>query len=249
MPAVDLNADLGEGEELAAAELSVLGAVTSASISCGVHAGSPAAIRDSVAAAARAGVVIGAHPSYPDRAGAGRRHMDLSPRALAESLAEQVASLGALARAAGATLRYVKPHGALYNRLFADAALADVVAEVVRASGDLVLLLQAGSAALEAAAAAGVQCAAEAFADRAYLPDGRLVPRHKPGAVLGDERAVVAQALSIVVDGGVQAIDGTWVSISAASVCLHGDTPGAAELTVAVRRALEGAGVDVRPFA
>ncbi|HLX88617.1 MAG TPA: 5-oxoprolinase subunit PxpA [Acidimicrobiales bacterium] len=249
MPAIDLNADLGEGDELSEGEQVVLDVVTSTSVSCGVHAGSPAAIEATVAAAAARHVVIGAHPSYPDRAGAGRRDMQIDPVALAESLVAQVAVVARLAEAAGSPLRFVKPHGALYNRLTKDAGLGAVVVDALRTAGDYMLLLQAGAASLAVAERAGVRCATEGFADRAYLPDGRLVARAEPGAVLEDEEAVVAQALSIALDRRVRAVDGSWVHITATSLCLHGDTPGAATLARGVRGALEDAGVMVAPFA
>jgi UPF0271 protein len=248
VPAVDLNADLGESDELTEQERSILGTVTSASISCGAHAGTLEGIRATVDAAVRAGVVIGAHPSYPDRPGAGRRDFDLSASALAESLAAQVAVVADLALAAGSAVRFVKPHGALYNRLTVDGELGRVVAEVVRSAGDLVLLLQAGAAALPEAQRLGVVCVTEAFADRAYRPDGTLVPRTEPGAVLVDAGAVLSQARSIVLEGRAPASDGGWVQVRASSLCVHGDTPGAAALASDVRRTLEEAGVRLAPF-
>ena len=247
MPVVDLNADLGEGEQLSSSERSLLATVTSTSISCGAHAGTADGIRATVEEAARLGVVIGAHPSYPDRAGMGRRAMDLDPSALADTLVSQIGVVADLAGSSGARLRYVKPHGALYNRLSVDAGLGKVVAGAVRSVGDLVLLLQAGAAAIAEAERAGVMCATEAFADRAYRPDGTLVSRGEPGAVLVDAEAVVAQARSIVLDRRGRTVDG-WTSVDAVSLCLHGDTPGASSLGETVRRALEDHGVDVRPF-
>lgn len=248
VPSVDLSADLGESEGLTESERLLLATVTSASVSCGAHAGTPEGIAATVEAAAAAGVVVGAHPSYPDRQGMGRREMTLSPGALADSLLAQIAVVAGLAEASGTRLRYVKPHGALYNRLSVDAALGRVVADAVRAAGDLVLLLQAGAAALAEAERAGVVCATEAFADRAYRPDGTLLPRAEPGAVLTDGDAVVAQALSLVLEGRVRDVGGTWVPVDAASLCLHGDTPGAASMAGRVRRALEEAGALVAPF-
>ena len=248
MPVVDLNADLGEGEELTLSERSLLATVTSASISCGAHAGTAEGIRATVEEAARLGVVIGAHPSYPDHAGMGRRPMDLAPSVLADTLVSQIGVVAELAESSGARLRYVKPHGALYNRLSVDAGLGKVVADAVRSMGDLVLLLQAGAAALAEAERAGVACATEAFADRAYRADGTLLPRGEPGAVLLDAEAVVAQARSIVLDRRVRTADEGWTSVDAVSLCLHGDTPEAASLADMVRRALEHHGVDVLPF-
>jgi UPF0271 protein len=248
MASVDLNADLGESDELTDDERALLAVVTSASISCGAHAGTVRGIRATVEAAARAGVVIGAHPSYPDRPGRGRRSIELPGQALADSLATQIAMLVALADEFGAAVRYVKPHGALYNRLTVDEALGAVVAEAVRSAGDLVLLLQAGAAGLRAAERIGVACAAEAFADRAYRADGTLVARSERGAVLTDEDDVVAQARSIVLHHRAPVAGGGSVSVRASSLCVHGDTPHATELAREVRRDLEGAGVDVVPF-
>ena len=249
MPAIDLNADLGEGEELTQGELAVLDEVTSTSVSCGAHAGSPAAIAATVRAAADRQLSIGAHPSYPDRDGIGRREIDIDPSELADSLVAQVAVVAQLAEAAGSRLRFVKPHGALYNRLFVDAGLGTVVVDALRTAGDYVLLLQTGSATLEVAERRGVPYATEGFADRAYRPDGRLVPRSEPGAVLGDEAAVVAQALAIARTGRARAVDGSWVAVPAMSICLHGDTPGAPALARHVRQALADVDVVVAPFA
>lgn len=249
MASVDLNADLGESDELTAEDRAVLAVVTSASISCGAHAGTPAGIAATVEAAARAGVAVGAHPSYPDRTGGGRRAMTLRPAALAESLAAQIEVVAGLARASGTRLRYVKPHGALYNDIALDTALAAVVVEAVRAAGELVLLAQSGSAAEVEAARLGVRCVGEGFADRSYRADGTLVPRGQPGALLTDEEAVVAQARAIALQGRAPVLGGGWTPVSAASLCVHGDTPGAAVLAAAVRRSLEEVGVVVAPFA
>ena len=248
MATVDLNADVGEGTAPAAAESALLGAVTSASVCCGAHAGTAEGIEDTVRRAAAAGVVVGAHPSYPDRAGFGRRRMAVGQAELSSSLAAQVAFVARLAADAGTAVRYVKPHGALYHDCAADDAVARLLASVVRDAGDLAVLLPAGAVTAGRFERAGVAAVTEAFADRAYGPDGGLVPRGDPGAVLHEEAAVVDQALSLVVDGRVRA-GSRWLEVRAASLCLHGDTPGAAALAHAVRQALAGALVEVAPFA
>lgn len=175
--------------------------------------------------------------------------MTLAPAALAESLAAQIDVVAGLARAAGTRLRYVKAHGALYNDMAVDTALATVVVEAVRAAGELVLLVQSGTAAEAEAARLGVRWAGEGFADRAYRADGTLVARRQPGALLTDEATVVAQARAIALQGRAPVLGGGWVPVSAASLCVHGDTPGAAALAAAVRASLEEAGVVVAPFA
>lgn len=235
--------------------------MTSASVACGAHAGSPAVMAATVEAAVAAGVVVGAHPSYPDRAGFGRRPLDMEPQALTESLGAQISALQALGRTTGAAVRFVKPHGALYHRAATDEGVARLLADAVhqasaaaRRNGDmgaeqgLVLLLGAGAPTRRLFEDLGVAVVAEAFADRAYRPDGRLVARHHPGAVLSDAGAVVEQALSVVLDGRVRSADGTVVELQADSLCLHGDTPGATLLARRVRDALERAGVRVAPF-
>jgi 5-oxoprolinase (ATP-hydrolysing) subunit A len=262
VPGLDLNADVGEQAMSAAREAELLGLVTSASVGCGAHAGTRAGVAASIEAAADAGVVIGVHPSYPDRAGFGRRPLDIDLGVLAESLLEQILTVQELARRAGSPVRFVKPHGALYHRTGHDPKVARMLADVVgratadgRQAGDLapgggglVLLLGAGADMLGLLEALGVTVVTEAFADRAYLPDGTLVPRDQPGAVLTDERRVVDQALSLAVDGRVRAVDGAWVELSASSLCLHGDTPGSLALARRVRRALEEASVSLAPF-
>jgi 5-oxoprolinase (ATP-hydrolysing) subunit A len=243
--AVDLNADVGEG---AGDDDDVLDLVTSASVACGVHAGDPDTMRRTLEAATRRGVVVGAHPSYPDRTGFGRRPLAMAPAQITDEVLSQVLALEALAAASGARVRFVKPHGALYLRMADDESCATAVAEAVRAAGDLVLLVPAGSQAVGAATAAGVRVATEAFADRAYLPDGRLAPRSDPGAVIDDPVEAARRAVRIAVHHEVTAVDGTVVSVTASSICVHGDTPGAAALATGVRAALERAGVTLVPF-
>jgi len=245
---IDLNADVGEGAATAADERALLGTVTSASVSCGAHAGTPEGVADIVAAALAAGVSLGAHPSYPDRQGFGRRLIDLSDAELGASLAAQLAFVADLARSHGGALHYVKPHGALYHRAATHAPTARLLASVVADAGVGVLLLAAGAATACVAEEAGLRVVGEAFADRAYGSDGRLVPRAETGSVLHHEAAVVGQALSIALSGRVRTAEGTVVELDAASLCLHGDTPGALALARSVRRALETGGVTLAPF-
>ncbi len=245
MTAVDLNADVGEGT---GNDDAVLDLVTSASVACGVHAGDPDTMRRTLEAATRRGVVVGAHPSYPDRTGFGRRPLAMAPGQITDEVLSQVLALEALAAANGARVRFVKPHGALYLRMAEDESCATAVAEAVRAAGDLVLLVPAGSLAIGAATAAGVRVATEAFADRAYLPDGRLAPRSDPAAVIDDPAEAARRAVRVAVHHEVTAVDGTVISVTASSICVHGDTPGAAALATGVRAALESAGVTVLPF-
>jgi UPF0271 protein len=245
---IDLNADVGEGVIAPADERALLATVTSASVSCGAHAGTPAVVADTVAAALAAGVALGAHPSYPDRRGFGRRFVEMSDEALAASLSEQLAIVAGLARQHGARLRYVKPHGALYHRVATDPATARLLASVVAAADVEVVLLAAGAPTSAAVEEAGLRVVGEAFADRAYGPDGTLVPREQEGGVLDDEETVVEQARSIAVSGRVRAVDGTVIALDASSLCLHGDTPGALALARGVRRALEADGITLAPF-
>lgn len=242
---IDLNADLGEGGP---ADDDLLGVVSSAGVACGFHAGDPLLVLRTVRRAAELGAAVGAHPSYDDREGFGRRDVDIEPDRLHADLVYQLGAIRALAAAAGAAVRFVKPHGALYNRAAGDPAVADVVIAAVRDTGGLPLLALAGSPLVERAGTAGLEVHGEAFADRAYRPDGTLVPRGEPGAVIEDADAVVGQALDLALGRGVAAIGGGRVGVTASSLCLHGDTPRAVRLARAVRAALEGAGVAVRPF-
>jgi UPF0271 protein len=245
---VDLNADVGEGVGADEGDDALLDVVTSASVACGVHAGDAATMRRSVEAASRRGVVVGAHPSYPDREGFGRRPMDQTPSQVTEEILAQVTALDAVARRSSTRVRYVKPHGALYHRMADDEAIARAVARACIEAGDLVLLAPAGSSAVAVAESAGVRVATEAFADRAYDPEGRLVLRTIPGAVLTDPVDVARRAVGIAVEHRLRAVDGTTINVTASSICVHGDTPGADIVARAVRRALEGAGVAVAPF-
>lgn len=247
---IDLNSDLGEG--FGAWRLgdddALLDVVTSANVACGFHAGDPVTMRRVCATAAERGVVIGAQVSYRDLAGFGRRFIDVAPAELADEVLYQIGALDAFARAAGARVGYVKPHGALYNATVHHEAQARAVVAGVRAFGPLPVLGLPGSRLLDAAGSAGLPRVPEAFADRGYTPEGTLVPRSEPDALLTDTEAVVRRAVRLAVDGELVAVDGTVLRSSARSLCLHGDTPGAVGHARAVRAALESAGVPITPF-
>ncbi len=252
MATIDLNADLGEGfgRWTLTDDAALLAVVTSANVACGFHAGDPSTMRTVCDLAVAAGVSIGAQVSYRDLAGFGRRSMDVPPDELADEVTYQIGALSVFATAAGDRVRYVKPHGALYHRVVHDEAQAGaVVAGIRRAGGDLAVLGLPGSELLRVAAAAGLPVVGEAFADRAYAPDGGLVSRSEEGAVLTDQSAVVAQAVRLATAGEVVTVGGEVLPVRARSLCLHGDTPGAAGLAVVVRDALVAGGVTVAPFA
>jgi UPF0271 protein len=218
-------------------------------IACGFHAGDPTTIQRTVGLAVAAGAALGAHPGYPDLVGFGRRDMEMAAEDLEAAVVYQVGAVATFARAAGSELRHVKPHGALYNRAAADASVAQTIARAVRrCSRDLVLVGLAGSALIDAARAAGLTAASEAFPDRAYEPDGSLRARRFPGAVLTDSAAVAERAVAMARDGVVAAVDGSTIRLAADTLCLHGDTPGAAEHAAAVRAALEAAGIGIAPL-
>jgi len=252
MRTIDLNADLGEGfgQYRIGADVALLPLLSSANIACGFHAGDPMTMRETVAAAATCGVAIGAHPGYPDLLGFGRRELGATPAEVTAYMLYQIGALGAVCRAGGTRLRFVKPHGALYNRAAIDRTVADAIADAIRlADPTLVLLGLAGSQLIDAGRAAGLRTAAEAFADRAYAPDGTLVPRAVAGAVLHDADAVVARASRMVTDHTVTAIDGTEIALRADSLCVHGDNPGALELVRALRAQFDRIGIQVAAFA
>lgn len=241
---MDLNADLGEG--FGAWRLgdddALLAVVTSANVACGFHAGDAATMRRVCAAAISRGVVVGAQVGYRDLAGFGRRRIEYDLGELRDEVSYQIGALSAFG-----PVRYVKPHGALYNTAAVDAGQATSVVDAARAFG-LPVLCQPRSALAVAATAAGLRVVAEGFADRAYLPDGRLAPRSEVGAVITDADAVVRRAVRMALDGTVVAVDGSVVGCGVESVCLHGDTPGAVELAHRVRDGLLAAGVPVEPF-
>ena len=249
---IDLNADLGEG--FGAWQLGddqgLLEIVTSANVACGFHAGDPVTMRRVCAWAARGSVAIGAQVGYRDLAGFGRRRIDISPTDLAADVLYQLGALHACATAAGSAVRYVKAHGALYHAAADDAAQAGAIAEATAAFDPALSLLgPAGSCLADAAAHAGLAFVAEAFADRGYLPSGKLVARGQPKAVIDDPDVAAARAVRFVEEGLVTAIDGTDAEISAESICVHGDTPAAVAIARAVREALTAAGVELAPFA
>ena len=251
MAFIDLSSDVGEsfGNWTMGDDAAIFRSVSSANIACGFHAGDPSTIARTCRDAVAAGISIGAHVGYRDLAGFGRRFLDCSPTELADDVLYQLGALEGIARAAGGRISYVKPHGALYNTIVTHQVQAQAVVDAVKAfGGDLPMLLLPGSVALAAAEAAGLRGVAEAFADRAYNPDGTLVSRREPGAVLHDEDAVAANMVRLATEGTIVARDGSTIKTSAESICLHGDTAGAVSMAAAVRRELEAAGVDIRSF-
>ncbi|WP_043446118.1 LamB/YcsF family protein [Arthrobacter sp. L77] len=248
---IDLNSDVGEsfGNWTMGDDAAIFRSVSSANVACGFHAGEPSTIAQTCRDAVAAGVTIGAHVGYRDLVGFGRRFIDCSPTELADDVLYQIGALDAISRAAGGTIRYVKPHGALYNTIVTHEVQAQAVVDAVKAfGGDLPLLLLPGSVALKAAEKAGLRGVAEAFADRAYNPDGTLVSRREPGAVLHDEDEVSANMVRLAGDGVIIARDGSTIRTTAESICLHGDTTGAVSMSAAVRRDLEAAGIEIRSF-
>jgi 5-oxoprolinase (ATP-hydrolysing) subunit A len=241
---LDLNADVGEGEPETDAAL--LQQVTSANVACGLHAGDAHSMRATVALALNQRVAVGAHPGYNDRDGFGRRPQQLTADEIRDLLLYQLGALDAIARVEGASLRHVKPHGALYNQAETDGLLAAAIVAAVRAfDTNLPLVGRAGSAMARAAAAVGHPFTPEAFADRRYRPDGSLLPRSEPGALLTDPEEVAGQARSLVTHGEVVASDGSQVPIAFETLCLHGDTPGAPVLAARIREELRALGVSV----
>lgn len=244
---LDLNADVGEGCGDDAALMPLL---TSASIACGGHAGDAASMRRTVLLARQHDVVIGAHVAYPDREHFGRRDLDLPPNKLAAEVLLQMRALAACALADGARVRYVKAHGALYNRMAQDVGVAQTVISAVRSfDASLPILTLPDSRAMKVAQQLGTTAVAEAFADRAYTAEGALLSRDQPGAVITDEKAVAERAVGIACARQVPSIDGRIVKVNARSLCVHGDTPGAVALACAIRRALQQAGVVLQAFA
>jgi UPF0271 protein len=244
---IDLNCDMGEG---AGSDPLLMPLVTSANVACGFHASDPATMRRTVRLAREHGVAVGAHPSYADRGGFGRRRVDATPEGVRDDVLYQVGALWALCRAEGVRLGHVKPHGALYGAAAGDPALARAICEAVRAvDPSLAVVCLAGSPMAGTVRALGLACAEEAFADRAYTGAGTLVPRTAPGALIDDPEGVAERASMIVREKRVLAIDGTVVPISAQTICVHGDTPGADRLAAAIRRRFAADGIEVRSFA
>lgn len=250
-PRIDLNSDLGEsfGRWELGDDEAVLAVVTSANIACGFHAGDPAGLLRTCEQAAVRGVVVGAQVAYRDLAGFGRRFMDVEPAELTAEVVYQIGALQGMCTAAGTTVRYVKPHGALYNAVVHHESQAAALVEAVRRyDPSLAILGLPGSVLLELAREAGLRTVEEAFADRGYTPEGTLVPRTQSGALLHDPQEVAQRIVRLVTEGKVTAVDGTDIELSADSVCVHGDTPGAVAIATAVRDALAGSGVEIAPF-
>ena len=248
MASVDLNCDVGEsfGAWRLGADEAILAQVSSANIACGFHAGDPATMRKTVSLAIDHGVALGAHPGLPDLAGFGRRIIEITTDEAYDMVAYQVGALAAFAAARNARLAHVKPHGALYNMAATRRPLAEAIVRAVReVDPELMLFGLAGSALIEAAKALGVVAIEEVFADRRYLADGTLVPRSEPGAVIADTDVAVRQAVGMVRDGAVTAIDGTRLPVRAGTICIHGDTPGAAEHARVLREALGAASIGI----
>ncbi|TWH34749.1 MULTISPECIES: 5-oxoprolinase subunit PxpA [unclassified Aminobacter] len=248
----DLNSDLGEsfGPWPMGDDVAMLDVVSSANIACGFHAGDPAGILRTVRSAVERNIAIGAHVGYRDLAGFGRRNMEPTSEELFGDVIYQIGALQGIATAAKGKVTYVKPHGALYNTIAHNERQADdVIRAILAFDPELVLLALAGAPVVEQARAAGLTVVEEVFADRAYTADGQLVSRTKPGAVLHDVEAVAQRALVMARDGIVEAIDGTTVRLNAQSICVHGDSPNAVAMARAVRQALDGAGIEIAPFA
>ncbi|MBS0598296.1 MAG: LamB/YcsF family protein [Burkholderiaceae bacterium] len=249
---IDLNSDLGEslGAWIMGDDAAMLDIVTSANVACGFHAGDPAGILATLRAAQARGVVVGAHVAYPDLLGFGRRNMDVASSDLVASVIYQIGALQGLAAAAGTQVRYVKPHGALYNTIAHDERQArDVIAAIRAIDAGLALVALAGSPLVRWAEDTGLRVVAEAFADRAYTPQGTLVSRREAGAVLHDPAVVAARMLRLVREGVVEAVDGSLAPVRADSICVHGDSPGAVAMAAQLRRTLQQAGVALAPFA
>lgn len=252
---IDLNADLGEsfGAWVIGDDAAMLDVVTSANVATGFHAGDPSTLLRTVGQSAERGVAIGAQVGYRDLGGFGRRFVDVDPEELHAEVIYQLAALDGLCRVRGTGVAYLKPHGALYHAVGRHEgqarALVRALLDWERLQGAPVPLLhQAGSLVARIAAGEGIPVVTEAFADRGYLPDGQLVPRGQPGAVLEDPQEVAQRLVHLVVDGVVVAVDGSEVAVEAESICVHGDTPGAVVMAREVRRALEQAGVEVAAF-
>ncbi|WP_137652497.1 LamB/YcsF family protein [Bifidobacterium moukalabense] len=252
MNGIDLNSDMGEsfGRWKLGDDEALLAVVSSANVACGFHAGDPSVMLRTLEVAGSRGVAVGAHVAYHDLAGFGRRYIDVTPAELKADVMYQIAALEGLAHAVGTGVRYVKPHGALYNRIVHDEAQASAVVDAIRCvDPSLGVLTQPGAVVGRLAADAGLRVFHEAFADRAYNPDGTLVSRRLPGAVIADPVAVAARVLRMATRHEVEAIDGSVVTLDADSVCVHGDSPSAVAMARAVRAHLEAEGIEVHAFA
>jgi len=246
---IDLNADVGEsyGAFSHGSDTQIFQHITSANIACGWHAGDPVVMRRSVELARQYGVSIGAHPGFPDLLGFGRRDMAIAPDEAKQYVIYQASALAGFARAVGLQLQHIKLHGALYNKAMQDAELARAVIDGICESHPAAIILALpGSAMIEEALRAGLKTAREAFADRAYLADGRLAPRNLEGSVIQDPQAAADRALAIVTEGRVKSISGETVEVSAESICIHGDNPRAAAIAIQIRQALAKSHIRVR---
>ncbi|CDH03946.1 LamB/YcsF family protein [Xenorhabdus bovienii] len=249
--AIDLNSDLGEsfGQWKMGNDAEMLGIVSSANVACGFHAGDPVGILQTLKSAKENQVAIGAHVSYPDLVGFGRRSMDIASHELTADVIYQIGALQGLALAAGTSVRYVKPHGALYNTIANDERQALAVIEgILVIDPNLALVGLAGSNILRLAQEKGLKTIAEAFADRAYTAAGELVSRREAGAVLNDANLVAQRMLQLVTEGGVDSIDGKFTPIKADSICVHGDSPGALDMAKQVKKVLRQAGITIQSF-
>jgi UPF0271 protein len=241
MRTIDLNCDVGEsfGAYRIGADAAVMASISSANVACGFHGGDPAVMRQTVRLARDAAVAVGAHPGLPDLVGFGRREIRVTPQDAEDMVLYQIGALAAIAASEGVRLQHVKAHGALYTMAARDRALAEAIARAVRAfDPSLVLFGLPGSELIRAGEAAGLTVASEGFADRAYEPDGSLTPRSRPGSVIHDLDTVVRRAVRMVEEERVTAVDGTEITVRVDTLCVHGDTPGAAELTRALAAGL-----------
>ena len=248
---MDLNSDLGEsfGAWTMGDDAAMLDIVSSANVACGFHAGDAAGILTTLKAAKARNVVVGAHVAYRDLAGFGRRNMDVASSDLVADVIYQIGALQGLAQAAGTMVKYVKPHGALYNTIAQDKRQAtDVINAMKAIDAKLVLMALAGSPLIGWARDAGLTVVAEAFADRGYTPSGALVSRREPGAVLHDEALIAQRMLTLVRDGVIEAVDGSMVRVEADSICVHGDSPGAVAIARTIRQRFEQEGVQIASF-
>jgi len=248
---VDLNADAGEsyGAFSYGHDREIFPLVTSVNLACGFHGGSPTRIREAVALAKAHGVAVGAHPGFPDLVGFGRRDMALSPEEVYADVLYQIGALYAFLKTEGLSLHHVKPHGALYLRACRDRETARAIAEAVKAfDPEVPLVVLPGTVYEEEARRTGLRVVLEAFPERAYLRNGQLAPRSLPGSWISDPKEAARRALRMVLERKVEALDGGEVEVKAETLCIHGDNPNAPEVALAVRRALEEAGVEVKPF-
>jgi UPF0271 protein len=248
MVAVDLNADLAEGEVLTPDDLALVSSVTSVSIACGFHAGNRAVMRATAEACVAHGVIIGAHVSFRDREGFGRRALDVEPDQLVRDIVQQCAVLTEEVESARGSVAYIKPHGALYHQMGVDPVVAASVIEAVSHCGHRVLVAQSGTVVIDLARDAGLRTVPEGFPDRGYLADGRLAPRNRPDALVDDPGAAARRAVAMVEQIGIEAVDGSWTPVTVETLCIHGDAPKAPARARAVRAALEAAGIGVLSF-